>query len=74
MIRGISALGQILVGVTRSSLEKLQTGEVLVSPAFEGRGPEILIIFAEDDRALRARLAKDGFTGPQTVEKDHRSS
>lgn len=75
MIRGVSSGGQrVLVGITRSSLELLLKGESLLSPAFEGPGPDIVIIFAEDDRGLRERLRGEGRVGPLTVEHDRRSS
>jgi hypothetical protein len=69
-----TADGDILIGLTRSSLDKLQEGHSLVSPAFDGRGPRILIVFAEDDRALREKLTSSGQMGPQTRESDRRSS
>lgn len=75
MIRGVAADGQqILVGLTRSSLELLLQGKPLLSPGFDGRGPDIVIVFAEDDKALRARLKAGGSMGPHTVEHDRRKS
>ena len=74
MIRGVSTNGNIVVGLTRSSINLLLEGKTLASPAFDGRGPEILIVFAEDDKALRARLTSDGRMGASTVEHDRRRS
>lgn len=75
MIRGVSPEGkQILVGLTRSSLELLLKGEQLLSPRFDDLGPDIVIIFAEDDRALRDMLKAKGSMGPHTVEHDRRKS
>lgn len=74
MIRGVTRDGSIVVGLTRSSLRLLESGENLVSPAFEDRGPHIVIVFAEDDRALKEKLTGEGRLTPSTVVADRRES
>lgn len=74
MIRGLAQDGSVVVGLTRSSLRLLESGEWLVSPAFEGHGPRILVVFAEDDRALKEKLTAAGRMTPSTVVVDSRKS
>lgn len=74
MMRGIGTSGQVLVGFTRSAVERLLKGEHVVSPGFDGCGPDIVMVFAEDDKALRTKLQSDGFMTPHTLEIDRRRS
>jgi len=74
MMRGVGPSGQVLVGLTRSALERLLKGEHVLSPGFDERGPDVILVFAEDDKALRAKLQGDGFMAPHTVEIDRRRS
>lgn len=73
MLRAITVDGNILIGLTRSSLELLDAGETLVSPGYEG-GPDIMLVFGETDAALRAKLRAGGHTHAGTKEFDKRPS
>ncbi len=74
MIRGIAANGSVVVGLTRSALKLLLEGKPVLSPGFDNLGPDVVIVFAEDDKALRAKLKEKASIGPQTVEHDRRKS
>lgn len=74
MMRGILPDGRILVGLVRSSLDTLEEGHFVVSPAYDERGPEILLVFAETEAELRAKLTEGGHIRPTTVHHDKRRS
>lgn len=74
MIRAFQRDGAIFIGLTRSSLELLEKGEQLVSPAYDDIGPVIVLEFAENDAALRDRLLVDGRLQASTSVRDKRSS
>lgn len=74
MMRGVLPDGRVLIGLIRSSVEQLEAGNTLVSPGYDGHGPDVLLVFAETDADLRAQLTEAGRLTPRTVRVDKRRS
>jgi len=74
MIRAWDVEGRLIIGITRSVLEKLVEGMIVTSPTIEGRGPDVVIVFGESEAAILAHFRKDGTMGAATEYKDVRRS
>jgi hypothetical protein len=72
MMRGVTKNGTVVIGLVRSSLEILEAGEELLSPAYGGHGPAVVLLFAETDEELRVALTEHGRFTARTQETDLR--